>query len=289
MDYRYFKSKNDANKHRNKNMYSNLGRFEKLSSQEDTCSLSLRPGFFKIKDVIKLVLNSDCFISNPSALTDYNFNKLNSTSNLVRLYHGSDGGLKGSVRHDKSAARCDFGKGFYTGTLREQACNRVCNCGQAFVYDIDVDLSSLKVYEFNDPILWALFIAYNRGSIDFSKYPKLVRIFNVINSNDVIIGVIADDTIAQVYSEFLQGNITDKCLVECLRYVKYGNQVVFKNMTACRKVKIVNTQNLSKEDKKVALEWGRGLKLNLNENLDKLKIMYRRNGLYIDEVLGGYM
>ena len=38
----------------------------------------------------------------------------------IILYHGSRGGLEGSIR-PISRVRCDFGKGFYMGESEEQA------------------------------------------------------------------------------------------------------------------------------------------------------------------------
>jgi hypothetical protein len=44
----------------------------------------------------------------------------------IKLYHGSRGGIEGDIE-PCSRLHCDFGKGFYMGTDKQQAKSLVCN------------------------------------------------------------------------------------------------------------------------------------------------------------------
>lgn len=205
------------------------------------------------------------------------------------LYHGSISGLNLPIKHNYSKKLCDFGTGFYLGDNQQQAENRICSYPDGKIYEIELDLTKLKVYTFTDDSLWALYIGSNRGRINISDYPKLKSLTDRFNSEyDVIIGMIADDKIAASFNDFANGNITDKALTECLKAVTYGKQYVIKTENGCQKLKIINEYPLSEESRKGALKWGQSLKSELDQRLDEIKKSYRRSGLYIDEVLEKY-
>jgi hypothetical protein len=208
-------------------------------------------------------------------------------SNLV-LYHGSKSRIQGKISYNLTSNLCDFGIGFYLGNNLNQAINRVSNSNLGVVYSFNVNLAGLKVYKFDNDLEWALFVGINRGKISVDSYKKLRLIYNKINSYDVIIGYIADDKIAEAYNDFLKGNITDKCLSECLKLITYGNQYVFKTEKACNALKLANKHKLTIEERKSSINWGRLMKKNMNSDLELLKVKYRRLGNYIDEVLNQY-
>ena len=157
------------------------------------------------------------------------------------LYHGSISGLKLPIKVDYSSNPCDFGKGFYLGDMKEQAQNRVCNFRDSVVYEMELDMNKYRTYQFEDDVLWALFIGVNRKRIELSEYKKLTDFFDKLHRDyDILIGHIADDKIAQSFNRFMDGDITDRALTECLREVKYGNQYVIKKQNVANDIVILN-------------------------------------------------
>lgn len=69
------------------------------------------------------------------------------------LYHGSKAGLQGRIA-PISRDRCDFGKGFYMGTERNQPLTLICNYPNAKLYTLDVDLSGLKLLNVDVGLEW---------------------------------------------------------------------------------------------------------------------------------------
>ena len=115
------------------------------------------------------------------------------------------------------------------------------------------------------------------------------RLFHHINSHDIVVGLIADDKISDVYIEFLSGHMNSRVLSESLRLVKYGRQFVVKNQkyVANKYLKQLDCKVLSKEDRKVAKEWGIAVKKNMDANLEQIRKKYRRaeGSYFFDEVL----
>lgn len=54
-------------------------------------------------------------------------------SGKIILYHGSKSGINGPIA-PISTDRCDFGKGFYMGTDRNQPLTLICNYPEANLY-----------------------------------------------------------------------------------------------------------------------------------------------------------
>lgn len=206
----------------------------------------------------------------------------------ITLYHGSIEGIRGELSVNMNKSACDFGKGFYTGNNLRQAENRVANNKNGKVYTYECSIGQCNVYKFTDDVLWALFIGYNRGYIK-SITPELRRTLKNIEGHEVIVGKIADDKISMVFNDFMSGNITDKCLSECLKLVKYGEQYVFKTDTSLQKsLTLVSERGLTKQNKIDSIEWGRRLKINMEADISDIKIQYRRTGRFIDECLEDY-
>lgn len=310
INYELFKVRNNTNKDRN----IPIGRILRVDLRENFCVVEVSNYYknVKISDLVKVIMNGRFCVSNPSILTNYNFNKyinytkkdkrkknFNSDSKLDDkkrnkmlntdglIFHGSDGGIKGRIRYDANKGLCDFGYGFYTGYDLRQAENRVSNKKDGIVYAFKYNPSDIKIYEFNDIILWALFVGYNREIIDI-RSKKLLRELKEINNYDIIIGYIADDKISAIYNDFLAKNITDVCLAECLKLVKYGKQVVFKTDKAIDSLKGYGSYKLTKEMKDNSKMWSSRLKTNMEIDIEKYKSKYRRIGKYLDEILEEY-
>ena len=168
------------------------------------------------------------------------------------LYHGSNHDFN-SVDLSKSKDRRDFGKGFYTTTLKEQArqwgytmFNRFGGEG-IFIYEFEfspsVDLLSKHFPEISDE--WFDFILENRTKSGLQ------------HNFDFIQGPVANDKIFLTITGFIDGIFSKEEAMRRLRYNKSNDQVSFhtekaisllvlqnKRMTSFEKI-IYNGQDLS--------------------------------------------
>lgn len=321
MTYREFKSINDRLKN-SKTIY-NYCKIKSIDLKNDSCVVEMHnaQGYTRnqsilITNLVKSVLGKSGYITNPSMLTNYSFSKLCpnvkhktylkaqrnlkdneakeseklrddvSLSNEFLLYHGSDGGLHGKISCSKNVGACDFGSGFYTGDNLNQAENRVANKKDAYLYTFKFDAKDYSVFDFKDDIvLWALYVGFNRKYIDTIPSNFSTK-FSSIDESNIIIGYIADDKISYVFRDFLDGNITDTCLAECLKLVKYGKQYVFKTQSAIDDCLIpYKSYKLTTSMKKASVQWSSTLKNNLDAQLAILKKKYRGTGKFIDEYI----
>ena len=197
----------------------------------------------------------------------------NSKDTLV--FHGSLSGIHGNINVNCNKNECDFGPGFYTGEMIEQAEGRVSNTKESIIYAFKLDMNKVKsekiaVYKFNDTILWAIFIGYNRKKIDLSDYKYLKAALDKILQYDIIVGLIADDKIADTYNSFCAGLISDVALNECIKYVKYGNQIVFKTDKSLMDISKLAEYKLVGSLKNNSIQWSRDAKHNMDSNIDRI-------------------
>lgn len=206
-------------------------------------------------------------------------------SEIITLYHGSKSGIRGAIS-PVSREHCDFGKGFYMGTDRTQPLTLICNYPKAKLYTLNVDLSNLNIFDIQIGLDWALFVAYNRGKMDSVKNTQIYKYFAELSKNyDMIIGYIANDRMFVVLDRFFNGEITDLALIHSLSALKLGKQYVALTKYACQKIKILNEQVLSEQDRdilkqKSEINRTRGIAM-ANEICRK----YRREGRFFDEIL----
>lgn len=321
MNYREFKAINDRLK--NSKTVFNYCRIKHIDFKNDFCLVEMfnAQGYVNSQDIlvinlVRSVLNGKGFITNPSMLTNYNFSKLYpnvkhktylkaqrnlkdneakeseklrdelSSASEFLLYHGSDGGLHEKISCKKNVGACDFGSGFYTGDNLNQAENRVANKKDAYLYTFKFDAKDYSVFDFKDDVvLWALYVGHNRKYIDTIP-SNFSEKFSNIDESDIIVGYIADDKISYVFRDFLDGNITDVCLAECLKLVKYGKQYVFKTQSAIDDCLMpYRNYKLTTSMKKASVQWSSTLKNNLDIQLARLKKKYRGSGKFIDEYI----
>ena len=139
-----------------------------------------------------------------------------SDRNIITLYHGSKSGIEGSIA-PVSRERCDFGRGFYMGTEETQPLTLICNYEGARLYNLELNLTGLKVLNIEVGIDWALFVAYNRGRLAPARGTALYeRICKMAVGYDVIVGYIANDRMFVVLDRFFGGEITDTALINSL-------------------------------------------------------------------------
>ena len=212
-------------------------------------------------------------------------NHIISTNETVTLYHGSKSGIQGAIA-PASRERCDFGKGFYMGTDRNQPLTLICNYPDAKIYTLRVDLSDLKILDVEVGLDWALLVAYNRGKMESVKHSIIYnRIADLNKGCDMIIGYIANDRMFVVLDRFFNGEITDLALINSLSALKLAKQYVALTEKACKKIEIIDEQGLTtKERDKLKQE----SKENRSKGIamaDEICRKYRREGRFFDEIL----
>ena len=154
------------------------------------------------------------------------------------LYHGSN-----VVIHKVDFGRCrpfkDFGKGFYLTDIEEQAARMARRTATVYggtpvvnVFDFDETAafsdSDLKIKRFAEPNEeWALFVLANRNHD--RQHP--------VHDYDLVIGPVADDTIATLFRNFNDGIIDLPMLVNGLKYKKVSSQFFFATAKALKYLK----------------------------------------------------
>lgn len=108
---------------------------------------------------------------------------------------------------------------------------------------------------------------------------------NEINRNDVIIGLIADDRMNEIYPKFFMNAITDKCLSECLKCVNYGNQYVFKTQKGCNAITIINQTNIIDCNIQKLKKQKKNLLGHINQQVQEIQEKYLGNGRYFSQIL----
>lgn len=140
----------------------------------------------------------------------------------MKLYHGSYIAIpKPDIKH--SRRQVDFGQGFYTTPLKEQAhswCNKFKRNGKQGIisqYDFEENqLSQLKTIKFETySEQWLDFILACRGGKDTFNY-------------DIVIGGIANDKVFNTVELYFDGLIDKNEAIKRLRYNKPNLQICFR-------------------------------------------------------------
>jgi len=225
------------------------------------------------------------YANNKINSSQFEENHIVRTNEAVTLYHGSKSGIHGAIA-PISRKHCDFGKGFYMGTDRAQPLTLICNYPDAKIYTLSVNLSDLKILDVEVGLDWALLIAYNRGKMESVKHSMIYHRFANLSKNyDMIIGYIANDRMFVVLDRFFNGEITDIALINSLSALKLGKQYVALTEKACKKIKIIDEQKLTEDDRaklKQGSDANRSKGIALAEEICR---KYRRDGQFFDEIL----
>jgi len=154
------------------------------------------------------------------------------------LYHGSNTAIE-TIDFDKCKPYKDFGRGFYLTEIKEQAvlmARRTASIygGEAVVTVFEfnetaaLDDPKLSVKRFDEPDEeWALFVMNNRSRTQ--EHP--------FHEYDIVIGPVADDTIATLFRNFDDGIIDLPTLVNGLKYKKVSSQYFFHSHKAAAYLK----------------------------------------------------
>lgn len=150
----------------------------------------------------------------------------------MKLYHGSNTVIE-QIDLSKCKPYKDFGQGFYLTEIKEQAklmARRTSAIygGEPIVSEFEFDetaLNILSVKMFEEPSEeWALFVMANRNR----KNMQPTHCF------DIVIGPVADDTIATLFRNFDDGIIDLHMLVNGLKYRKVSSQYLFHSVEAVK-------------------------------------------------------
>ena len=144
----------------------------------------------------------------------------------MKLYHGSYLEVASpDVLHSRD--RVDFGPGFYTTPLLEQAskwCQRFKRTGRAAV---------VSAYEFDTRAYGELecldFDSYNEAWLDFVVR---CRRGEAVDAFDIVRGGMADDKVFNTIELFFDGLIPKGEAIKRLRFEQPNYQVCFKTQTA---------------------------------------------------------
>ena len=143
----------------------------------------------------------------------------------MKLYHGSNIIIE-QIELSKCKPYKDFGQGFYLTEIKEQAEQMARRTsaiygGEAVVTEFEFNetaLKTLSVKTFEEPNEeWALFVMANRSRKNVQP----------THSFDIVIGPVADDTIATLFRNFDDGIIDLQMLVNGLKYKKVSSQYLF--------------------------------------------------------------
>lgn len=202
------------------------------------------------------------------------------------LYHGTDEEIDGELDLKHSREKIDFGVGFYLGQSYESTRNFVSYKDHVSVYLFSYDFKGLSVVNFDVSLDWALAISYYRGMLDeYKNKERLKQIIQRIESCDVVIAPIADNTIFDLVNEFARGDITDVQLSNALSASFIGKQIICKSKKALKALTFVDRLYVpSNEIEDAKKEKNNQMDIGISKaSLSKKE--FRHKGKYIEEIL----
>ena len=165
----------------------------------------------------------------------------------MRLYHGSNIEID-TVDLSRCMPHKDFGIGFYTTMLEEQAWRMAKRRARidggiptVTIYEIDDNLLELqdlncKCFPDKPTIEWAIFIKNNRDR-NFKDISS--EECNLDCKYDVVVGPVADDTVGLLIRQFSRGTIDVEYLKKEFDFGKLTNQYTFHTDKALKYLKKV--------------------------------------------------
>lgn len=204
---------------------------------------------------------------------------------VVRVYHGSRGGLQGAIR-PVSDGSSDFGSGFYMGDEITQPQTLICEAREPVLYTFDFDLSGLKVLRFEPTVDWALFVAFNRGKLDRYRGQAFYERFRLMRDEaDVVFGKIANDKMFAVLNMFFDGLIGVTALVKAMAAVNIGNQYCARTERACAQIVQVDERRFSQNEIELLKDRCFRQRAHGASEAERICKQNRREGESFDEIL----
>ena len=165
------------------------------------------------------------------------------------LYHGTNIDID-KIDLNKCAPYKDFGKGFYTTTIFDQAKamadrkSRIFG-GQPCIISYNAPDNLLDLKEINIKVFpstskeWAVFIINNRNR-DFKDFSSAEC--NVDNKYEIVFGPVANDTLTTLIRQYQRGYIDSKILLKEMQYTAPSNQYSFHSQKAIGLLKKTGVQ-----------------------------------------------
>jgi hypothetical protein len=139
----------------------------------------------------------------------------------MTLFHGSNVGFD-KVSLDFAKDRRDFGRGFYTTTIREQAADwaeiicRRYKTKTAYLYTFEFSAVDLTIKNFD---------TMTKGWLDFIVENRIKG--GTIHNYDIVIGPVANDKTVNTLNLYLDGELTLEETLNRLTYMQANNQLSF--------------------------------------------------------------
>ena len=170
----------------------------------------------------------------------------------MKLYHGSNVEIE-QVDLSKCRPFKDFGVGFYTTVLEEQAWRMArrrvaledCGVPTVTVFEIPDDLLQqpdlrCRIFEDQPTVEWAVFIRNNR---DRSFRNIADEDCNIDCKYDIVVGPVANDTVGLLIRQFSRGTINAEYLRKGFSFSRLTNQYTFHTERALRYLKKVGVMH----------------------------------------------
>lgn len=165
------------------------------------------------------------------------------------LYHGTNIDID-KIDLEKCAPYKDFGTGFYTTTIFDQAKamavrkSRIFG-GQPCIISYNAPDNLLDLKEINIKVFpstskeWAVFIINNRNR-DFKDFSSAEC--NVDNKYEIVFGPVANDTLTTLIRQYQRGYIDSEILLKEMQYTAPSNQYSFHSQKAIGLLKKTGVQ-----------------------------------------------
>jgi len=165
------------------------------------------------------------------------------------LYHGSNMEVS-YINLSKCTKYKDFGQGFYTTSIKQQACEWAYKVTRRFssgkptlnIYEFTGNRDDLNTLTFTEPDeRWATFVINNRNR-DFDDYKNILS--NHDNKYDFVHGLVANDDISAILDAFLLGILPMSELSKALVYKNLNDQYSFHTPKAISCLKFLRSETL---------------------------------------------
>ena len=165
------------------------------------------------------------------------------------LYHGTNTEIE-FVDLEKCRPFKDFGKGFYTTEIYEQAKKMAARVSRIYggspvvnVFELSVDIKDypgLNVLDFGEQPSeeWARFVMNNRNK-SFTDYSDPECNFDY--KYDIVIGPIADDDMTMLFRQYQNKMISFDMLIKGMTFKDVTNQISFHTHESLKLLKKAGT------------------------------------------------
>ena len=151
-----------------------------------------------------------------------------------------------------------------------------------------MNANDINILTLNDDLEWAMLIAYNRGYMDHVKGSEIYEKYShMTDGYDIVVGYIADDRIYQSLTDFFNGIVTDRVLIESLSVLELETQYVAITQKGCDAFDILDEKLLQPIELLALREKS---KLNRSSGIrlaEETRVKFRREGRFFDEIMKG--